>query len=100
MGLSNAAASGIVERAGSKAAAGGGSLQTFERLAPPGTPQERIVSVFHAGQSAFVHALHVGIMVAIVGMTVAAIVSAVFVRSHVEPEVPPGEAKEAIPVGA
>jgi EmrB/QacA subfamily drug resistance transporter len=100
IGLSNATAASIVERAGSKAAAGGGSLAAFRQQAPPGTPRQVIESVFHSGQSAFVHAMHVGILVALVSMAIAAIVSAVFVRSHVEEELPPGEPREAMPVGA
>jgi hypothetical protein len=57
-----------------------------------------IESVFHSGQGAFVHAMHVGILFALVSMAIAAITSAVFVRSHVEAEVPLGESREAVRV--
>ncbi|MCA1834488.1 MAG: MFS transporter [Actinobacteria bacterium] len=73
----------IVARAGSRAAAGGGSLASFRREAPPGTPISVIKNVVDAGHNAFVHAMHVGIYVAIVSMVLAAVAAAVFVRSHV-----------------
>jgi hypothetical protein len=83
-GFSPEQAHAIVAKAGSTAAAGGGSLATFRSQAPPGTPISTINAVFHNAQFSFVHAMHVGIFFAIGAMALAAIVSAVFVRSHVE----------------
>jgi EmrB/QacA subfamily drug resistance transporter len=83
VGFTQTQAASIVERAGSKAAAGGGTLSAFQHQAPPGTPMSQIVAVYHAAQNAFVHALHIGMIVAICAMVFAALVAAVFVRSHV-----------------
>jgi EmrB/QacA subfamily drug resistance transporter len=83
VGFTQTQADSIVERAGSKAAAGGGTLSAFQHQAPPGTPMSQIVAVYHAAQNAFVHALHIGMIVAICAMVFAALVAAVFVRSHV-----------------
>ena len=44
----------IVAHAGSKAAAGGGTLAAFQHQAPPGTPPAQIVAVYHAAHNAFV----------------------------------------------
>ena len=82
-GFTQPVASSIVARAGSKAAAGGGTLSAFKHQAPPGTPTSQIVAVYHAAQNAFVHALHIGMLVAVGAMLFAALVAAVFVRSHV-----------------
>jgi MFS family permease len=82
----------IVAKAGSKAAAGGGSLAAFKQQAPPGTPVALVERVYNAAQQSFVHAMHIGIFVAIGFMVLAAIVSAVFVRSHVGAhDVPAGD---------
>jgi EmrB/QacA subfamily drug resistance transporter len=83
-GFSPGQAHAIVTKAGSTAAAGGGSLATFKSQAPPGTPLPVIERVLNDAQLSFVHAMHVGIFFAIGAMALAAIVSAVFVRSHVE----------------
>ena len=91
-GFSSGQAAAVVERAGSKAAAGGGSLATFKSQAPPGTPVAIIERVYQAAQQAFVHAMHVGIFVAIGFMVLAAVTAAVFVRSHVGAhDVPSGD---------
>ena len=82
-GFTKVQATSIVAHAGSKAAAGGGTLAAFQHQAPPGTPPAQIVAVYHAAQNAFVHALHIGMVVAIGAMLLAATVAAVFVRSHV-----------------
>ena len=76
----------IVEKAGSQAAAGGGTLQTFRDQAPRGISQQVIHKVVDVAHQSFVHAMHVGIYFAIGSMLLAAIVSAMFVRSHVEAE--------------
>src|SRR5438132_2773576 len=78
------AAQQILARAGSKAAAGGVSLAQARKLAPPGTPASLVKGVWLDGHYAFVHALHIGIVVAIVAMVLAALTSAIFVRTHVE----------------
>jgi EmrB/QacA subfamily drug resistance transporter len=81
--VTHAHATQIVSAAGSKAAAGGGTLASFKSQAPPGTPTSVIESVYHSAQEAFVHAIHIGMFVAIGGMLFAALVAALFVRSHV-----------------
>jgi EmrB/QacA subfamily drug resistance transporter len=83
-GLAKTEATRIVTKLGASAAAGnaqGGS----------GGP-----ALTHAVQTSFVHAIHVGILVAIGFMLLASLVSAIFVRSHVTPE---GEAFEGQTVG-
>src|SRR5207302_5143956 len=82
-GFPQATAAQIVAKAGSKAAAGGGSLAAFKSQAPPGTSLAQIERVYHGAQLSFVHAMHVGIFVAIGFMALAAVTAAVFVRSHV-----------------
>jgi EmrB/QacA subfamily drug resistance transporter len=82
-GFPHSVTAAIVAKVGSKAAAGGGSLATFRSQAPPGTPLSVIERVVSASHQAFVHAMHVGILVAIGAMVLAAIVSATFVRTHV-----------------
>jgi MFS family permease len=69
-GMSRAEAAAVVARAGTRAAAGNAVAG-----APP--------AVVAAAQGSFVHAVHVGMMVAMGFMLLAAVVSAVFVRSHV-----------------
>jgi EmrB/QacA subfamily drug resistance transporter len=71
-GVPRTQAQAIVAKAGANAAAGASA-----RGADP--------SVVAAVRDSFVHAMHVGMLVAIVFMLIAAVVSAVFVRSHVEP---------------
>jgi EmrB/QacA subfamily drug resistance transporter len=70
-GLPRTQAQAIVAKAGANAAAGA-------------TAQGANPSVVAAVRDSFVHAMHVGMLVAIVFMLIAAAVSAVFVRSHVE----------------
>ena len=66
--MANSEATTLVARVGGRAASG--SL--------PGSPFEPLV------QGAFVHAIHVGMLVGIGFMVVASAVSFLFVRSHVE----------------
>ena len=73
-GIPRAQAAGVVARAGASAAAG--------NTAGEGTNSVIGQSVPHA----FVHAIHVGILVAIAFLLLASLVSVLFVRSHVEPE--------------
>ena len=71
-GMTSAQAHGIVTAAGN-AAATGGTTATGIATGP----------VSEAIKESFVHAMHVGILVAIVFMAIAGVVSAIFVRSHV-----------------
>src|SRR5437588_5627719 len=82
--LTRAHATQIVASAGSKAAAGGGTPAAFQRQAPTGTPISVIDKVLQVAHQAFVHAMHIGIVMGIVAMVLAAITSAVFVRTHVQ----------------
>jgi predicted MFS family arabinose efflux permease len=70
-GLTKAQATAIVAKAGASAAAGNAQVGT------DGT------ALTQAVQSSFVHAIHVGLFVAIGFLILASVVSALFVRSHV-----------------
>jgi MFS family permease len=74
-GMTKAQATAIVAKAGASAAAGN---------AQSGAGNAQVTT---AVQSSFVHAIHIGILVAIGFMIVASIVSFLFVRSHVENDV-------------
>jgi EmrB/QacA subfamily drug resistance transporter len=84
-GIPKAQASVVAARAGASAAAG--------NTAGDGTNS----IIGQAVQHAFVHSIHVGMLVAIVFMLLASVVSVLFVRSHVESETIPldGELAEA-----
>jgi EmrB/QacA subfamily drug resistance transporter len=72
-GIPKAQAAGIVARAGASAAAG--------NTAGDGTNS----IIGQAVQHSFVHSIHVGLLVAVAFLLLASLVSALFVRSHVEP---------------
>jgi EmrB/QacA subfamily drug resistance transporter len=72
-GLPKAQAVRIVARAGASAAAG--------NTAAAGTNS----TIGQAVQHAFAHSIHVGLLVAVAFLLLASLVSALFVRSHVEP---------------
>ncbi len=78
-GIPHAQAAAIVAKAGASAAAGSSGPATDSVIAD-------------AVRQSFVHAMHTGMLVAVAFLVFAAIVSAVFVRSHVEREVEPGGA--------
>ncbi|HEX2149241.1 MAG TPA: hypothetical protein VHI31_03580, partial [Actinomycetota bacterium] len=79
-------AESIVERASGNAAAGGGTLEAFRQQVPEGTPETVIAQVVSAAQNSFVEAIHSGMAVAVGFMLLAALVAAIFVRSHVKEE--------------
>jgi EmrB/QacA subfamily drug resistance transporter len=74
-GFSNGQATQIVARAGARAAAGNAGTGADAASSPIG----------QAVQHSFVHAIHVGMLVAIAFMVLASLVSFLFVRSHVKP---------------
>jgi EmrB/QacA subfamily drug resistance transporter len=76
-GIPNAQAAAILAKEGAQAAAGNAGA------APAGS------AIGQAVQHSFVHAIHVGLLVAIAFMVLASIVSVVFVRSHVQEPVEP-----------
>jgi MFS family permease len=80
-GFSNAQATGVVARAGARAAAGNAGSAAQVASSPVG----------QAVQHAFVHAIHVGMLVAIGFMLLASLVSVLFVRSHVRPHAELGD---------
>jgi hypothetical protein len=88
-GIPKAQASGIVARAGASAAAGNTAADGTNSI------------LGHAVQNAFVHAIHVGLLVAVAFLLLASVVSVVFVRSHVEPQSIPldGEVPQGAVVG-
>ncbi|HYN99861.1 MAG TPA: MFS transporter [Actinomycetota bacterium] len=85
-GIDDAGAQSIVEQASGNAAAGGGTLEAFRQQVPEGTPETVIAQVVSAAQNSFVEAIHSGMAVAVGFMLLAALVAAIFVRSHVKDE--------------
>jgi EmrB/QacA subfamily drug resistance transporter len=83
-GFGSRAAGQIAATAGAQAAAGRVTVDTVLQSAPPGTTRLQAQVVVDAVHSSFVHAMHVGMSVAVGFMVLAAIVSALFVRSHVD----------------
>ncbi|MCA1727163.1 MAG: MFS transporter [Actinobacteria bacterium] len=73
----------IALNAGEGSAAGGITVETVLQQAPAGTTVQQAQAVVDAGKEAFVHAMHVGIVVAAAFAFLAAIVSFIWVRSHV-----------------
>jgi EmrB/QacA subfamily drug resistance transporter len=73
----------IAANAGSQAAAGRVTVATVLQHSPPGTTSAQAQSVVASIHQSFVHAMHVGMLVAVAFMLLASVVSAVFVRSHV-----------------
>jgi hypothetical protein len=85
-GFPSRAADQIAATAGAQAAAGRVTIDTVLASAPPGTTRLQAQVVVDAVHGSFVHAMHVGMSVAVGFMVLAAIVSALFVRSHVDNE--------------
>jgi len=83
LGIQQAQAASIVAQSGARSAAGGATVQSVLQHSPPGTTAQQAQSMVSAIHESFVHAMHAGILIAIGFMVLAAIVSAVFVRSHV-----------------
>jgi EmrB/QacA subfamily drug resistance transporter len=83
IGLPASASEEIVRAASTRGAGGGASVQAILAQAPPGTTPEQARVVLDSIQQSFVGAIHVGMGVAVGFMVLAAIVSAVWVRSHV-----------------
>jgi EmrB/QacA subfamily drug resistance transporter len=88
-GLPGTVAQRIAQQGGSRAAAAAVTVKTVLRNAPPGTTRGQAEAVVAAVKDSFVHAMHVGVFVAVGFAVLASIVSAVFVRSHVDRE--PGQ---------
>lgn len=83
-GIEGSAARSIADGASGNAAAGGGTLEAFRQQVPAGTPDAVITQVVGAAQNSFVEAIHSGLLVAVGFMLLAALVAAIFVRSHVK----------------
>ena len=58
-------------------------MQSVLQQSPPGTTPAQAQAVVDAVHSSYVHAMHTGILIAVAFMVVAALVSVIFVRSHV-----------------
>lgn len=85
-GLAKAAA-GLSTTIGAAGAAGEVTLRSVMRHLPPGTSRSVALTVVNATHDSFVHAIHVGMVVAIVFALLASLVSFLYVRSHVrEPQ--------------
>jgi EmrB/QacA subfamily drug resistance transporter len=82
-GIPQGQAASIVAQSGARSAAGGATVPSVLQHSPPGTTAQQAQSIVGAIHESFVHAMHAGILIAIGFMVLAAIVSAVFVRSHV-----------------
>ena len=82
-GIASSDIQGIVDKAPSNAATAGASVETFRQQLPASVPGEVIDKVVSAVQQSFVEALHTGTLIAIGFMLLAAIVAAIFARSHV-----------------
>lgn len=84
-GISRGQASRIVANFGTAAATGGGgSFRAFAGRFPRGTSPSVLRAVYGSIAHPFVQAMHSAILVAVAFMLLAAVVSAVFVRSHVD----------------
>jgi len=82
-GLPRQVARSIVSKAANNAAAGGGSVSSFQKQAPPGTPIELVQKIALSAQQAFVHGMHIALRYSIGFMILASLVAAIFVRTHV-----------------
>jgi EmrB/QacA subfamily drug resistance transporter len=84
-GVPTRQASTIVAKFGTAAATGGGgSFRQFASRFPKGVPVSVERTIYDSIANPFVHAMHVALYVAIGFMVLAGVVSAIFVRSHVE----------------
>jgi EmrB/QacA subfamily drug resistance transporter len=85
-GIPAATARQIVAKFGPAAATGGApTFQAFSRNIPRSIPLPVQQAIYESIAHPFVHAMHTALYVAIAFMLLAAIVSAIFVRSHVQP---------------
>jgi EmrB/QacA subfamily drug resistance transporter len=82
-GFPTTAANEIAANAGAQSAAGRVTVASVLHTAPAGTTRAQAQAVVDSVHGGFVHAMHVGMLVAIAFLILAAIISAVFVRSHV-----------------
>jgi EmrB/QacA subfamily drug resistance transporter len=82
-GFPGGIANRIAAVAGARGAGGTLSRAAVLRHAPPGTTVAQAQAVVDSVKESFVHAMHVGVLVAVGFALLASIVSAVFVRSHV-----------------
>jgi DHA2 family multidrug resistance protein-like MFS transporter len=81
-GFPKGMAAAIAERGGNAFAAGGGSVAQILH-AVPGITQPQAQAILVSVQNAFVHAIHVGMVVAVFFQVLAAALGFFFVRSHV-----------------
>jgi hypothetical protein len=82
-GFPTTAANQIAANAGAQSAAGRVTVASVLHTAPPGTTLSQAQAVVDSVHDGFVHAMHVGMLVAIGFLILATIISALFVRSHV-----------------
>jgi EmrB/QacA subfamily drug resistance transporter len=81
-GFPTTTANQFVAHAGAQSAAGRVTVASVLN-GSPGTTTDQAQTIVNSVHGGFVHAMHIGVIVAIGFMILAAIVSAVFVRSHV-----------------
>jgi EmrB/QacA subfamily drug resistance transporter len=82
-GFPSTTANQFVAHAGAQSAAGRVTVASVLQNAPPGTTRAQAQTIVNSVHAGFVHAMHMGMLVAVAFMILAAVVSAVFVRSHV-----------------
>jgi hypothetical protein len=86
-GFPAAAASKIVTEGGNGAAAGAGTVTQIMHFVP-GISSQQAQAIYASIHQAFVHSMHIGMLVAIGFQVLAAFLGFAFVRSHVEREQP------------
>jgi EmrB/QacA subfamily drug resistance transporter len=82
-GFPSTTANQFVAHAGAQSAAGRVTVASVLQNAPPGATRAQAQTIVNSVHAGFVHAMHMGMLVAVVFMILAAVVSALFVRSHV-----------------
>jgi EmrB/QacA subfamily drug resistance transporter len=82
-GFPSSAAKQIAAGAGAQSAAGRVTVTSVLQSGPPGTTRVQAQAIVDSVHGGFVHAMHIGMLVAVGFMILASIVSALFVRSHV-----------------
>ena len=87
VGIPKGVAANMVARYGTAAATGGApNFQAFSKNIPRSIPLPVQRAIYTSIDHPFVHAMHAAIYVAVAFMLLAGVVSAIFVRSHVEPQ--------------
>jgi EmrB/QacA subfamily drug resistance transporter len=95
-GLQRVATAFATQLGGSQAASGRVTVSSVMRDLPPGTPRSAGEAVVNATHDSFVHAIHVGMLVAIAIALFASLVSFMYVRNRVQDEEAEGAVAAAV----